>query len=311
MLHEEVKQLCMDELNSLSKYDCSDIDRIQLFSEICQKLESSYNIEGMKIEIANRGGYDCVIYKFNGYNNTRCSAGFLYNTDTFDDDFANAVCDIVDGNEAVKIINEAIDDCRDKSGDTTAVHFIWGKGPYCKVYDWDYETINFKLSNRALKNIIDNYRDGEKSFSIEVNKAILKDRVTKENILKIITNFNEFSFNKSIEAELWDKGLINHLTECFLVREEAIAVCCKQPDNSLINLRVVETINQLGTFIALANWRVDMANKDISITLVGDKVIDTDNAEFISNYNICARIEQIISLSDEEKRRIFNKQTSF
>lgn len=311
LLHEEVKQLCMDELNSLSKYDCSDIDRIQLFSEICQKLESSYNIEGMKIEVANRGGYDCVIYKFNGYNNTRCSAGFLYNTDTFDDDFANAVCDIVDGNEAVKIINEAIDDCRDKSGDTTVVHFIWGKGPYCKVYDWDYETINFKLSNRALKNIIDNYRDGEKSFSIEVNKAVLKDRVTKENILKIITNFNEFSFNKSIEAELWDKGLINHLTECLVDRESAIAVCRKRSNNNIINLRVAEIIEQLGTFIALANWRVDMQNKDISISLEGDKVIDVENAEFISNYNICARIEQIISLSDEEKSRIFNKQTSF
>lgn len=216
MLHEEVKQLCMNELNGLSKYGCSDIDRIQLFSEICQKLESNYNIEGIKIAIANKGGYDCIIYKFNGYNNAKCSAGFLYNADTFDDDFASAICDIVDGKEAIKIINEAIDDCHDKSGDTTVVSYIWGKGPYCKVYDWDYENIKIKLSNKALKNILDNYRDGATSFSIEVTKAISDDRITKENILKIITNFNNFSFNKSIEAELWDKGLINHLSECFL-----------------------------------------------------------------------------------------------
>lgn len=305
MLHEEVKQLCIDELNSLSKYDCSDIDRIQLFNEICQKIESSYNIEGLQIERTTRGSNDCIIYRFYGYNNAICSAGFLYNADTFDDDLANAICDIVDGNEAIKIINEAIDECRDKSGDTTIVHYIWGKGPYCKVYDWDYESINFKVSNKSLKSILDNYRDGATSFSIEVNKALSKDRITKENILKIITNFNNFYFNKSIEAEIWDKRLINHLAGCFVNRNEAIDICCKQPVNSLINLRVAEIINQLGTFIALANWRVDLKNKDISISLVGDKVIDTDNAEFISNYNICARIEQIISLSDDEKSKIF------
>ena len=117
----------MNELNGLSKYDCSDIDKIQLFSEICQKLESNYNIEGIKIAIVNKGGYDCIIYRFNGYNNAKCSAGFLYNADTFGDDFASAICDIVDGKEAIKIINEAIDDCHDKSGDTTVVSYIWGR----------------------------------------------------------------------------------------------------------------------------------------------------------------------------------------
>ena len=48
-----------------------------------------------------------------------------------------------------------------------------------------------------------------------------------------------------------------------------------------------------------------LSNKLCKVSLIGDRVIDADKAEFVSNYSICSRIEQTIGLSDEEIGRIF------
>ena len=283
MIIEEFKQLCRDEILGISSMSTSEIDRANLLSSMAQKICECYDFSEFKLDIVTRGNVQYIIYKFNGFNNASCSGGFVYNYDTFDSDIASAVTDIIDGNDAINILNEIIESDRDKLGGKVAVYFVWGRGPYCKVYDWDYSKIGIKISRDALANLLDNYREGAKSFRNEISSAVAKSAI-----------------GKAINAKIEDIELINHLTRQMLNRNEAISYCKDHRSSGVISLQVVEIVQQLGVFVALANWVVDFKNKNISVSLINEQVIDVDNAEVISNYGICSRIEQIIGLSSDE-----------
>lgn len=300
MTIEEFKQICSDELLGLSRVSCSVVERVTLLQDLSKKIASNFDIKNFGLDIQTRNNKNYILFKFESSHGLSSASGFEYNLDTFSDDMANIVLDIIDGNSAIDIINNALDD----RANSIELFYIWGRSINCEVSYWDYNKIAFKLSKVALDNMLRAYRSGTKSFEITVIKLINNLQLSGDSILNIISNFNDYEINKLFQAKLDELDLSYHLCHNMISREKAIDIAKSAKSN--IKIRVVDMIEQLGLFVSLSEWSIDVEAKDISISLIGDRVIDINAHDIISNYGICSRIEQFLKLKDSEKSLIFN-----
>ena len=305
MVFEEFRQLCRNELWEIAKPSCSSIDRMSYLEDISNKVSSEYGVDGLSFGIVTRNGIEYITYSFGGASHSKSAGGFKFNCSTFESDIGNTMADIVDGYNALRIINDTIENAVDASGEKRSIYYTMSKAKVSSIYYWDYSHIGVKLSEKSTNIILKAFRSSENSFKLLIKSLVAKDGMYKDNIINFIRNFNTYEMHSKFDIVLESNNMSLELSKNMLSRDEAIQYISEFKSKKHLELYVVQIIEQLGVFIALAKWVVDFDSKDVSIYLKDEQVIDATNGEILSNYGICSRIEQILRLNDQEKELMF------
>jgi hypothetical protein len=296
MFHEELGIRFKDELSRIRDYGCSDTERNSILKNISTEIGNELDIQDLSTIICNIDDTKSIVFRFN-YSGDTCKTGCKYNIDTITEDIANNISDIIDGTNALNYINSTLND---RLSDGIKLQYIWGKAEKNGIYYWDYDSIKIRMSEDAMSNMLSKYRTGELAFKLDIDK-IINDTEQISDIYSYVSKFNDLEINKYLKVSIDTADLTYELSSNMLSRKDAIEIIKNNSkDYDIIELRIVEIVEQLGTYIAIADIEFKSDNKSCKIKLLGDQVIDLSNKEIIANYAICSRIEKLLAIKEAD-----------
>lgn len=208
---------------------------------------------------------------------------------------------IVDGVKAVNGINTIIRNKVKEEEGSLLVQVRWGNSheKFCQVVEWDYWGIVIKLNDTALNKCI------ERSINGSMLKLI--DTVVMEtSLIEFIKMANSSIWSEKFGITLDTSDIAKTLTRNTLCTEEVLRfIKEKHYDAGVQTIRSVAIVSELGKFAAILEWNIDYSKRSIKVGIIGEKIIDIEHGNFISNPQIYGRVERRVIPSEETRRSVF------
>ncbi len=181
--------------------------------------------------------------------------------------------------EAIHKINTA----SNKAHSDFKVEYRWSEKDKSGIAEWDYNSIEISLSKEAI-NMLVHYFEDENNIDEDVKSD-------DNDISSYIKNIDNVKIHDYMGVKLSDR--INEaLTENMLAPDE-IYDFVSENDKGKKSLRCLVNIDSLN-IIAVVNIEVSYKNKDISISIDENKVLDTKEFKIIKVADLCSGICSIM-----------------
>ena len=301
MNRDTIIEYLKDDASKLDSFiNLSDIDKKSLTDRLSNLLSEILSVTSFNMQVILKGEKGYIAYKFRDMHNQICKAAIKCE-DVSCDSIYNIIIDIIDGIDAIDILNDTISD----SGNTNIdVSYKWGKAATASIAYWDFDSIKVTTDYNALATLLEQYRKGTGRY-INWIKDSMTDFMPK-NTVEFIRDFNKLSLNIAIGSTLQYKDIADVFTASMLSREEVLNTIRNYNNSSEKQvLKSVDVVDTLGRFLVMLNWNVDYVTKSIETSLTSDSVIDLDNMTIITSPSICSRLEQKLRVTDSEIHSIF------
>ena len=272
------------------------------------KLEDKANNEMplklLNATITSKDNKIYALFKFKDSDNYTCKGSEEIHLEDIDASINNIMSNISNGDNAIQMLNAALKNEQYEHGEPLNIAYKWGNGKYCSICNWDYGNIKIKLNSIALDKLIE--MSIKESSRQEINE-LASSIAWNDNIVTFIRNFDTFVIHNKLGAVLEEFDVEKILAENMLSTQDVISIIQKNNNKQCVQkFKSIFVVRELGKFIAILNWVVDYSKNTINTSIMNDKVLDVESARYISDHNICSRIEARSSLSQDVIDKIFN-----
>ena len=145
------------------------------------------------------------------------------------------------------------------SGKAIRVMLRWSDGEVCDVSDWDYESVEIRLSKGCCAKVPVYYKHAE----------FIRD----ESLVRLLKDFDSYNFCRQIGARLTGRDIYTELSQNMLTVSD-------------IEELVVVSLRDLG-YIGIFNWVIDYGKREVTVTVKGDKLLSVADGTLYSDSALC------------------------
>jgi hypothetical protein len=311
MNREEFHEVIKDDLRKLGSYDTNGyVDQRMIVSGMSERVRVASGVANLSLELSKTSNGEYVVYRFKDDSGLRSySSAFAFNVDTFESVLADTLESVKNSIDALEIINALVASTFEDIGDANQKPiYAWGNHKYCEIGAWDYEEVEVILSSTAIKNIVEMYNNGGNAFRSLITEYIVNSNFGQYNVISMLNNFNEIPLNKYLGAEIKPVDKAELLSNGVITHADAVKYLSNNKHESgLLRIQLLDIVGQgtVFSFAAFSCWDIDYDNKNISTSLLGDKVMDMSTGEMSTNYAICSKVESTVGPTNSEKESIF------
>lgn len=295
-IEEKAKELGL----SLDTSDISvETNRIKLVDELNIIIRDFGVVSDLVIDIRNTSDSTYILYKYTDKSRSNCRGGIKVTTGVVAD-INNLLSKIALGENIIHVLNNKLSMIQAEKGLLLSVRFKFGLFDYCRVADWDYSSICIYTSVSMINSLIDNTTSDRLD---EYISSLVSNTVWSDSISEYIRGFNSHRLNIKMQAKIQDISISRSLEDNMIlvsgVRDIIRDNARSGGVQTVKSVKIVDTV--LGLFAAIVIWNIDYKNREISVDILDDKVLDVKNDRFIVDHSLYYRIKQIV---DEETDNI-------
>lgn len=277
-------------------------DAESIITKALQELNVSISIYCYIVE---KNGKAYIVYHFNDIGDGSLNKVIIDTSiDSLIPHMDKTIRRIEIGSVAINKLNGLLKESRIAKDGEINIQYKWGVNKYSIISDWDYRNIKIKLSDMALDSLINAYNQDKDLGEIS---GVINKYDWNNNLIEFIKSFNDFELHRKISVTLKDYDITKILNDNMFNTNDILEMI-KSNSNTTTGkqkFKSVFIVNELGLFAAILNWVVDYSKKEINVTIQDEKVIDLENARFVSDHSIYSRIERRAIISDDIKNSIF------
>ncbi len=271
------------------------LEAIEWLNSLTHEFEE---IKGLKFSIAYKNDKAFLLFRFEDADSEVCKGGIEIEN-SLEETLSRITLLIHRGQVAVDYLNSKIEELRATYGIVLDISYKWGFSEHAHLVNWDYSTIVVRLSKRAIESLTDISDEDKMHKYID---DMVKDYHWPDNLLEYIQKFNEQVVNNKLHIELKYNSIVDTLKDNMIDISDIKNTIKNNIDknNGMQRFKSIYILNELGIFIAIVIWQVDYKERDISVSILDDKVMDIENLRFVSDHSLYSRIEQRILNEAEE-----------
>lgn len=157
------------------------------------------------------------------------------------------------------------------SGKAIRVMLRWSDGEVCDVSDWDYESVEIRLSRECCAKVPVYYKHAE--------------FIREESLVRLLKDFDSYNFCRQIGARLTGRDIYTELSQNMLTVSDIEELVVKDKVGKKY-LKSVVSLRDLG-YIGIFNWVIDYGKREVEVTVKGDKLLSVADGTLYSDSALC------------------------
>ena len=302
MNKEEFQNLYKEDLMHALDRSNSLIDKIEALKTLANHISSECDFPNFSIELVDKGYNQYIVTKFQGVYHGNSLISMEYSPDTGLDKFSDFLIYSIKACRVQSILDTVLDDFYDRNGVQVKLWYSLGSSNRLLVEFWDYKNLVVRVPKKLTDTLVEKIESSEDVLKMYISECLNNQTDVYSTLTDLVDSFDNVGINKVFGLKLDRAEFLNQASTGMFNRAEALKVLNKQKSKGIskASIRVVDRLNQLGTFIVAYNITADFGIGRFDVNILDGSILDADNFSIITNGEIVNRIEHILKLSNDE-----------